>query len=174
MRDGIGAQSRIPEPVEAGVMLEGNGGCDLMTGAACGDDRLGSLLRMDGHFLPLLPVESAGIIENLGGDRHFADVVEKGAGTDRNEILLRQAEVLAGRHRHQAGVDRVIEGVLVVALDGAEQQRGAVGVERLVDELLDRLHDRTHLEGAFPGDPMIEIPQCAHYPGVGESQVGEG
>ena len=73
------------------------------------------------------------------------------------ELDLGEADLLAQRHREDADVHRVGEGVLVVvAQRGQADQRGLV-VEHLVDDRLHRALDLLHAGGAAHADRVDDV-----------------
>ena len=105
----------------------------------------------------------AGLVQDFGRHPRLAHVVQQRGHSEIVELDLGEAQLLAQRHREDADVDRVSEGVLVVVPHRGHADHGHFVVEHLVDHQLDRpLHP---LEAGAPA----QADAAHHVPGDGDA-----
>ncbi|TMK82245.1 MAG: hypothetical protein E6G47_00995 [Actinobacteria bacterium] len=113
-------------------------------------------------------------MEDLLGDLHLPEVVEQPASTQHDHLVATKADRLADRDREDADVDHVVVGVLVVRLDGREQERlRRVGHDLLRESGGDALR-LFHRGGPAGRDALRGLLQELHAGGVAPQEFLHG
>ena len=98
------------------------------------------------HGLPLLGGQRARLVEDVFGDAHFADVVQQGGTVRATAAPRRSPSVEPSDSDRMQTLMRVVERVVVVALDCCQAQYGGGVLEQLVEQRLDDVLQRADFE----------------------------
>jgi hypothetical protein len=113
---------RITGPVEAFMVL-GNRVCPVAEPGRQGSGESRSFEWVPAHHFPFVIRQSGGLVENVGTNRHLADVMEKGGPPQPVAIVLGQAKPLGDQVGEGPDTFGVPAGLAVAGAEGGGQHQ---------------------------------------------------
>src|ERR1035438_8832973 len=81
----------------------------------------GANLSMDLGLLKFFGSERSGLVDDVFGNREFADIVQQGGGAEGFDLVLRKIQLLRNLNRKDAYTLQMFVGSVILRFDGQSQ-----------------------------------------------------